>query len=85
MVWEACLDDTIPSAPLFGLSVCDFVDFYSLVAWDPSYVYEGIIVSLQEFESMFREKDGKLLGWMGVCEGDDVNTSVESAFIFCCM
>ena len=42
----ACLDHAIPSAPSFGLSVHEFVDFYSLVAGDPGYVYEGKIVSL---------------------------------------
>ena len=44
VVREACLDDPISSAPLFGFS--EFVNFYSLVAWNPGYVYVGIVVSL---------------------------------------
>ena len=36
----------ISSAPSFGFSVSKFIYFYSLVAWNPGYVYVGIVVSL---------------------------------------
>ena len=70
VIREAHLDNPISSAPLFGFSVSEFINFYSLVAWNPGYVYVGIVVSLLEFEHVFGEKDGELLGWMGVREGD---------------
>ena len=46
VIREAHLDNPISLAPSFGFSVSKFVNFYSLVAWDPGYVYVGIVVSL---------------------------------------
>ena len=46
VIREARLDNPISSAPLFGFSVSKFIYFYSLVAWNPGYVYVGIVVSL---------------------------------------
>ena len=46
VIREAHLDNPISSAPSFGFSVSEFINFYSLVAWDPGYVYVGIVVSL---------------------------------------
>ena len=33
-------------APLFGFFVSEFIDLYSLMAWDPGYMYVGIVISL---------------------------------------
>ena len=46
VVREARLDNPISLAPSFGFSVSKFINFYSLVAWNPGYVYVGIVVSL---------------------------------------
>ena len=46
VIREAHLDNPISSAPSFGFSVSKFINFYSLVARNPGYVYVGIVVSL---------------------------------------
>ena len=46
VVREACLDNTVSSAPLFGFFVGEFINLYTLMAWDPGYVYVGVVVSL---------------------------------------
>ena len=47
VIREAHLDNPISSAPS---SVSEFINFYSLMALDPGYVYVGIVVSLWEFK-----------------------------------
>ena len=46
VVREVHLDNPISSAPSFGFSVSEFINFYSLMAWNPGYVHVGIVVSL---------------------------------------
>ena len=46
VVREARLDNTVSSAPSFGFFVGEFINLYALMAWDPGYVYVGVVVSL---------------------------------------
>ena len=46
VVREAGLDNPISLAPSFGFFVSEFINLYSLMAWDPGYVYVGVVVSL---------------------------------------
>ena len=46
VVREARLDNTISSAPSFGFFVSEFINLYTLMAWDPGYVYVGVVVFL---------------------------------------
>ena len=70
VVREARLDNTVSLAPSLGFFVGEFINLYTLMAWDPGYVYVGVVVSLYKVECVFREKYGELLRWMGVSEGD---------------
>ena len=46
VVREARLDNTVSSASSFGFFVGEFINLNALVAWDPGYVYVGVVVSL---------------------------------------
>ena len=46
VVREAHLDNTVSLASSFGFFVGKFINLYSLMAWDPGYVYVGVVVFL---------------------------------------
>ena len=46
VVRKARLDNTVSSASSFGFFVGEFINLNALVAWDPGYVYVGVVVSL---------------------------------------